>query len=35
LHPQVSEILTPFVDDRDPRVREIARSVVYPNESPT
>ena len=32
--PQVSEILAPFVDDRDPRVREIARSVVYPNESP-
>jgi diguanylate cyclase (GGDEF)-like protein len=33
-NPQVSEILAPFVEDRDPRVREIARSVVHPNELP-
>jgi HEAT repeat protein len=25
---RVSEVLTPYVDDRDPRVRQIARSQV-------
>ena len=27
-HPRVSEVLAPYADDRDPRVRQIARSVT-------
>ena len=27
-NPRVSEILAPYVDDRDPRVRQIARSRI-------
>jgi HEAT repeat protein len=35
-HPRVPELLAPFVEDRDLRVREIARSRVYPgNPLPT
>jgi len=32
-HPEVSGILAPFVDDKDPRIREIAKSVVSPQKS--
>jgi diguanylate cyclase (GGDEF)-like protein len=32
-HPDVHGILAHFVDDKDPRVQEIARSVLSPNES--
>jgi HEAT repeat protein len=28
-HPRVAEILSPFVEDPDPRVREIARGRAY------
>jgi len=32
-HPSVAEVLAPFVEDRDPRIREIARTVVNNAES--
>jgi len=31
-HPQASEVLAPFINDGDPRIREIARSVQAPAE---
>ena len=33
-HPQVTEVLAPLINDEDPRIQEIARSVVGNNQTP-
>jgi diguanylate cyclase (GGDEF)-like protein len=32
-HPKVTEVLTPLINDGDPRVQEVAKSIVQPNQS--
>ena len=34
-HPRIAEILSPFVEDQDLRVKEIARNRVYSSTSPS